>query len=131
MAPIWDDLTDTLTSDDVEQRAQAHRLAELVAERLAITMPAGGEVPAELAGPCSAVLALVSRWCGLDGVSVASWPEDRREGAVMLAARLHRRRNSPAGVESFNELGPVYVSRRDPDVAMLLGLGEWATPRIG
>lgn len=105
-------------------------LAALVAGRLALPAP-GDEIPADLLGPCAAVLAAVARWHDLDPDEFDQWPADRREGAVMLAARLHRRRNSPAGVESFNELGPVYVSRRDPDVAMLLGLAEWATPRVG
>ena len=41
-------------------------------------------------------------------------------GATMLAARLHRRRNSPGGIESFVADGAVYVSRQDPDVAVLL-----------
>ncbi len=51
------------------------------------------------------------------------WSADVVQGAVMLAARLTRRRNSPAGVESFGELGATYVSRYDPDLDRLLGLG--------
>lgn len=45
-------------------------------------------------------------------------------GAVLLAARWFARRSSPAGFASFAELGPAYVSRTDPDVARLLGLGR-------
>lgn len=82
----------------------------------------------DLAGPVAAVIAKVTAWTGVD---VDDWPADVVEGALMLAARLHRRRNSPAGVEAFNEMGAIYVSRRDPDVAMLLGLGEWTPPRVG
>lgn len=92
--------------------------------RLADTDPERGD----LAGPVAAVIAKVTAWTGVD---VDDWPADVVEGALMLAARLHRRRNSPAGVEAFNEMGAIYVSRRDPDVAMLLGLGEWTPPRVG
>jgi hypothetical protein len=52
-------------------------------------------------------------------------------GAMMLAARLYRRRNSPEGVATFTSDGAVYVQRNDPDVAMLLGLGSYAPPVVG
>lgn len=54
--------------------------------------------------------------------------EDRQLGAVMLAARLYARRNSPGGVVALGELGATYVARADPDVVRLLGLGA---PRVG
>lgn len=60
-----------------------------------------------------------------------TWPDDVTQGANMLAARLYRRRNSPAGVESVSELGAVYVQRNDPDVAMMLGIGGYAHPIVG
>lgn len=47
-------------------------------------------------------------------------------GANMLVARLWQRRNSPLGFEAIADQGAVYVSRNDPDVAMLLGLGGYA-----
>lgn len=59
------------------------------------------------------------------------WPEDIAEGAMMLAVRLYRRRNSPAGVESFGAEGAVYVQRHDPDIAMLLDIGSYAGPMVG
>lgn len=52
-------------------------------------------------------------------------------GACMLAARLYRRKNSPAGVESFGSLGAAYVMRNDPDIAQLLQLGSYTRPQIG
>lgn len=74
----------------------------------------------------------------IDGLPVAVrdteglWPAKVQLGAVMLAARLVRRRNSPAGIALFTaEGGAAYVSRQDPDVAQLLELGAAATPRIG
>lgn len=53
------------------------------------------------------------------------------QGANMLVARLYQRRNSPLGFEQVGELGPVYVTRNDPDLAMMLRLGSWAGPVVG
>lgn len=64
-------------------------------------------------------------------VDQAEWPANIVKGANMLAGRIYRRRNSPNGVESFGDLGPVYVQRRDPDIAMLLNIGSYAFPAIG
>lgn len=83
----------------------------------------------QLAAVCAAVNDLVSDWHGL---TAEDEPGDRLKfGALMLAARVYRRRNSPAGVEALGELGPVYVSRNDPDLTMMLGLGNYRTPKIG
>lgn len=59
------------------------------------------------------------------------WPGNIVLGATMLGARLLRRKNSPGGVEAFGTDGAVYVSRTDPDVAQLLGLGSWQPPVVG
>lgn len=60
------------------------------------------------------------------------WPDRVALGAVMLAARLVRRRNSPQGVAAFTtEGGAAYVSRTDPDVAQLLRIGQHAAPQVG
>lgn len=58
----------------------------------------------------------------------AGWPASIVEGATMLAARLWRRGDSPAGVAAFGDFGPVYVQRNDPDVALLLELGDYSRP---
>ena len=52
------------------------------------------------------------------------------QAAVMLAARLVRRRNSPGGVESFGE-SVTYVSRYDPDIGRALHSGTWSMPGVG
>lgn len=52
-------------------------------------------------------------------------------GGTMLAARIYRRRNSPGGVENMGELGPVYIQRNDPDIAMLLEIGSYRKPQVG
>lgn len=58
-------------------------------------------------------------------------PADVVQGAVMLAGRITRRRNSPAGVENFGDLGATYVARYDPDIEALLGLGRHRPLVIG
>ncbi|MFC4127388.1 head-tail connector protein [Nocardia rhizosphaerae] len=83
-----------------------------------------------IAGAVAAVNALVWRWFGTDEIAASGWPVDQAQGAVMLAARVYRRRNSPSGVEALGELGPVYVSRNDPDIAALLGLGAYERPTV-
>lgn len=82
----------------------------------------------------AAVNASIRRWrVAADSLATdpAAWPFHVVEGATLLAARLFRRKNSPAGVESFGELGAAYVMRNDPDIAMLLRLGSWQTPAVG
>lgn len=56
------------------------------------------------------------------------WGGDVQLGANMLGARLFKRKNSPAGVEAFTADGAAYVMRNDPDIAMLLKLGDWSRP---
>jgi len=59
------------------------------------------------------------------------WPADLVTGATLLASRLYSRRNSPDGVNEVGDVGAVYVSRNDPDVAMMLGLGSHTPPMVG
>lgn len=80
----------------------------------------------------TAVNYMVRGWpCSAASSGAEAFTPNVTEGATMLAGRLFRRRESPAGVAAFGELGPVYVMRNDPDVAMLLSLGSWARPQIG
>ncbi len=84
-----------------------------------------------------AVVAFVDRLPGLRTTTTTTegnleWAPDVKLAAVMLAARLIRRRNSPQGIAAFTqEGGAAYVSRNDPDVAQLLRLGTFAAPRVG
>lgn len=59
------------------------------------------------------------------------WAETTWFGALMLAARLYNRRNSPNGVEALSEGGATYVARYDPDIARMLNLDSLQTPRVG
>lgn len=85
---------------------------------------------AELVPVVAAVNDLLVSWFG-EHNNETPWPDRFVTGGVMLAARIYRRRNSPAGVESFGEMGPVYIQRNDPDLALLLGLGAYKRPQIG
>lgn len=60
-----------------------------------------------------------------------TWAAATHTAALMLAARLYRRRNSPSGVEAFTDQGAAYVSRYDPDIARLLRVDGYAPPRVG
>lgn len=79
-----------------------------------------------------AVNAMVRTWRVSElAAGLEDWPAQVELGAAMLAARLFRRRNSPAGVESFGQLGAAYVMRNDPDIAQLLRLGTYQSPQLG
>lgn len=54
-----------------------------------------------------------------------------RLGALLLIGRYHARKGSPVGIATFGELGAASILRTDPDVAQLLGVGRYATPRVG
>lgn len=61
----------------------------------------------------------------------AGWAAHHHLGATMLAARLYRRKDSPGGMAEFGTEGAAYVSGNWPDVAMLLGLANYAVGRPG
>lgn len=45
---------------------------------------------------------------------------DVAQAVLLLAARLYKRRLSPEGVAGFDDMGPMRVVSRDPDVDRLL-----------
>jgi hypothetical protein len=97
---------------------------------VAVWLQDTGEAAAEkYAGVTAAANAVVRRW--LVPRASGQWREDHVRGTVMLAARLWRRRNSPEGVATFTADGAVYVQRNDPDIALLLQLGQHAPPVVG
>lgn len=67
----------------------------------------------------------------VEAAEAAEWRPRTVLGATMLAARLHRRRNSPDGVAALLEAGVAYVQRNDPDVGQLLELGSHQRPMVG
>lgn len=92
---------------------------------------------AQLPGVVDAVNAFVERLPDIprDAPSAEGepgpWAPDTKLAATMLAARLHRRRNSPNGVEALTEGGASYVSRYDPDVARILRIDGHKRPAVG
>lgn len=61
--------------------------------------------------------------------TATEYPESIVMGAVMLAGRLVRRKNSPGGYEITVDAA-VYVSRSDPDIGMLLAVGPYSKPHV-
>lgn len=59
------------------------------------------------------------------------WAPDTKLGAIMLGARIWKRRNSPNGIEALNEGGATYVSRYDSDIARMLRIDGYELPRVG
>lgn len=115
---------------DVNPAVAEHPNTATLTERASgwLQLNDGSPDAAALAQVVPAVIALVdsSRARKLDD---GSWHPDTWLGAVMLAARLTRRRNSPAGIDGFTADGAVaYVRSNDPDVAVLLRLNA---PAIG
>jgi hypothetical protein len=116
--PAWLDVADVkeqlrITGTDTADDALVTRCAAAVEPQVQRARPDLYPVPAPLvAGP------------------VYTPDAEVYQAAVMLAARLVRRRNSPGGVETFGE-SVTYVSRYDPDIARALHSGVWAAPGVG
>jgi hypothetical protein len=91
-----------------------------------------GVEDAELTDLVAALNAAIRRWPVADDFRGAeAWSPDVILGANMLGARLWRRKSTPGGVEVFGDGGMAYVRRTDPDVAMLLNIGDdWAKPAV-
>ncbi|QMV84733.1 hypothetical protein HW450_10345 [Corynebacterium hindlerae] len=75
----------------------------------------------------AAVVSTVEGWHG----TAEEWTPRIKQGAVMLAAHLWRRRGTPGGMQAFSEEGASWVQRHDPQASMLLGLGGWSRPQVG
>lgn len=59
-------------------------------------------------------------------------PTDMAEvGAVMLAARLYKRRGSPTGTDTSVDGGAIYISRIDPDIARWLEIDGYSRIVVG
>ena len=85
--------------------------------------------PEDAAAAVAAVNSLVRGW--LAPAPDGEWAPHHTFGATLLAARFYRRKDSPAGFQLQGMEAAAYVSRNDPDVAQLLGLGSYAPPRVG
>lgn len=100
-----------------------------------------GEVTAWTKEPASAnltsvVAAVNSYVSGLPVVQqvatdATAWPADVQLGAIMLAARLIKRRNSPNGIEAATDMNVTYTARYDSDISRLLQLDGHRLPAVG
>lgn len=99
---------------------------EAAAQWLRVTAPEDAAILDTIA---AAVTVYVNSLPAVHRTEAGEWAEDTYLGALMLAGRLFRRRNSPNGIESFSEIGgTAYVARHDPDIARLLRVD---TPAVG
>jgi len=127
-APVWIDVADVkeqlrlqaadTADDDLVTRCAAAvepQVQRARPDQLAEATPAGRDARGRITA----------------AVAAGYYPDaEVYQAAVMLAARLVRRRNSPAGVETFGE-SVTYVSRYDPEIARALRTGLWALPGVG
>lgn len=97
-----------VTADDDNMKMVAGMTLAFVSD-LPVAQPVAGETPAQVASRETRVEA----------------------GAVMLGARLWRRRNSPGGIEQATDAGVAYVARHDADVSRMLKLDGYAAPAVG
>lgn len=84
-----------------------------------------------LTSVCAAVAAYIDGLPVVADTTDGQWTPQVDLGATMLAARLHRRRMSPNGLETFGSgdmVTSTYVSRFDPDIAVMLRLDA---PTVG
>lgn len=116
-----------MTAPDVDYPATV----DAVAGWLKLPNDGGAAVTAERDAIQSSVTAVNAFVATFHEVAGRTLPAHVVQGAVMLAGRITRRRNSPAGVESFGELGATYVARYDPDINMLLGLAGFRPIVVG
>jgi hypothetical protein len=58
------------------------------------------------------------------------WPPRADEAATLQAARLYGRRGSVQGIAAFQDAGVTVLGRMDPDVRLLLELGEYQNSEI-
>lgn len=102
--------------------------AQEVIDWMNVTLPTDD---AHLALVVPAVNAYVGSLPNIDWtVDGLIWAETTRLGAIMLAARMYRRKNSPGGIEAVGEV-TTYVARYDSDIARLLNIDSFKKPMVG
>ena len=72
-------------------------------------------------------------WATTDDAGVTTYTPDAEtyQGAMMLAAKTLRRRNSPSGVETFGDVGISFVAKHDPEVSRCLRTDAYQRPGVG
>lgn len=101
--------------------------AEQVIEWMGIDIPLSDS---HLSLVCPAVNEYVESLPSIDRTPEGDWAGTTQLGAVMLAARLYRRKNSAGGIEAAGET-VTYVSRTDSDISRLLNIDAFRKPMVG
>lgn len=114
--PVWLDV------DDVAAWLTANGGAAGVRAELLARCAAAVEPQVERARP--------DQWHGEDAARAYMPDAEVYQAAVMLAARVSRRRNSPSGIETMTDT-VTYVSRYDPEIERALRQGAWTRPAVG
>jgi hypothetical protein len=96
---------------------------------LALVSLTEDDAAGSVAAAVEATNSLVRGW--LTPAPDGEWAPHHRYGANLLAGRLWRRKDSPGGMMQFGMEAAVYVAGNWPDVALMLGLGEYRVPRVG
>jgi hypothetical protein len=96
---------------------------------LALVSLGEDDAAGSVAAAVEATNSLVRGW--LTPAPDGEWAPHHRYGANLLAGRLWRRKDSPGGMMQFGMEAAVYVAGNWPDVALMLGLGEYRVPRVG
>lgn len=66
----------------------------------------------------------------IDREDTGVWAATTHLGAILLAARLYRRKNSPGGIESVGD-SMSYIARYDSDISRLLNIDTFRKPVVG
>lgn len=103
--------------------------AQEVINWMGVDLPYGDE-DTHLSLVIPAVNAHVEGLPSIDRNPDGTWQATTQLGAVMLAARMYRRKNSPGGIEAVGEV-TTYVSRYDSDIARLLNIDSFKKPMVG
>lgn len=114
---------------DDERDALVDQLTTAVRDWLQLSPGASADAAA-IALVVPGVIDWADQLPGIDRTETGAWASNTVLGVVMLAARLVRRRNSPAGIEGWTSEGTAYVRNHDPDVALLLHLST-PKPKVG
>lgn len=66
----------------------------------------------------------------IDRDEAGQWAATTHLGAILLAARLYRRKNSPGGIEAVGD-SMSYIARYDSDISRLLNTDSFRKPVVG
>lgn len=101
--------------------------AQQVTEWAGISLPEGD---AAMSLAVAATNRYVDSLPSIDRTPEGEWAETTELGAIMLASRVYRRKNSPGGIEAVGEV-TTFVARFDSDIDRLLNVNSYRKPVIG